>query len=209
MIFVRKTLKYAILTNTSRYLKNSIKTLRTVITGMDLCEVVERLESYAPLSLAESWDNVGLLVEPSSTEHLIDTIILANDLTESVIDEAIHKKANLIFSYHPPIFAPLKTLTRKSWKERVILKAIENKIAIYSPHTAFDAVKGGVNDWLARGLGKGEVSPLQNALVHDNLRTHKVNVVISKHHGQSVIDELVTNLTQKLNNVDVNVRENM
>ncbi|EDO39288.1 predicted protein [Nematostella vectensis] len=126
---------------------------------MDLKEVVSNLESWAPTSLAEKWDNVGLLVEPSG-QHNVRSILLTNDLTEKVLQEAIEKRANMIISYHPPIFVPLKRLTSKSFKERIIVKAIEERIAIYSPHTAFDAVFGGVNDWLAKGLGRGSVDPI-------------------------------------------------
>lgn len=131
---------------------------------MELKDVVTSLELFAPTSLAEKWDNVGLLVEPTSTQE-VESILLTNDLTEKVLDEAIEKKVQMIVSYHPPIFVPLKRLTSKSFKERVIVKAIEHKIAIYSPHTAFDAVHSGVNDWLATGLGKATViAPLKYSL---------------------------------------------
>ena len=136
-----------------------------------LSDVVASLKTLAPLNLAESWDNVGLLVEPSDIQR-ISTIFLTNDLTEPVLEEAISLGANFIVSYHPPIFSPLKSLTTTTFKERVILKAIEAHIAIYSPHTALDAVVGGVNDWLAAGLGEGRVKPLSFKEVgpeHSNL----------------------------------------
>eukprot|EP00058_Branchiostoma_floridae_P020393 XP_002605883.1 hypothetical protein BRAFLDRAFT_87445 [Branchiostoma floridae] len=117
----------------------------------DLTKVVTVLNGFAPPSLAESWDNVGLLVEPSPP-HEVSRMLLTNDLTEGVLAEAVHKKANFILSYHPPIFVPLKRLTQRSWKERIAVRCLENRIAVYSPHTAYDAVKGGVNDWLASGL---------------------------------------------------------
>ena len=120
---------------------------------MDLKNVVKRLNKFAPTDLAESWDNVGLLVEPTPP-HQVNTLFLTNDLTEEVLEEAIKKESNMILSYHPPIFVPLKRLTMRSEKERIIVKAIEKRIAIYAPHTSYDAVQGGVNDWLASGLGK-------------------------------------------------------
>ena len=130
-----------------------------VMKGCSLSDVVSALEKIAPLHLAEDWDNVGLLVEPSDPQR-IATIFLTNDLTEPVLEEAISLNANFIVSYHPPIFVPLKSLTTATFKERVILKAIEAHIAVYSPHTALDAVGGGVNDWLAAGVGEGKVKPL-------------------------------------------------
>lgn len=120
---------------------------------VDLKTVLTKLEKFAPLSLAEEWDNVGLLVEPTS-DFIVTKIFLTNDLTEEVLEEAIASNSNFILSYHPPIFSPLKRLTMKTEKERIIVKAIEKGIAIYSPHTAHDAARGGVNDWLLSAFGK-------------------------------------------------------
>ena len=120
---------------------------------MDLGELVTALNDFASLSLAESWDNVGLLVEPSPP-HAVSTLFLTNDLTEAVMEEAVQKKADLVLSYHPPIFTPLKRVTWKTWKERLVVRALEHRIGIYSPHTAYDAVPHGVNNWLTKGLGE-------------------------------------------------------
>ena len=82
---------------------------------MDLKEVVKKLENFAPSHLAGSWDNVGLLIEPSG-EKTVKKILLTNDLTEPVMNESLKKETDLILSYHPPIFRPLKRITSKSWK---------------------------------------------------------------------------------------------
>lgn len=96
------------------------------------------MELFAPTKFAEKWDNVGVLVEPSS-EQDIKKILLTNDLTENVMEEALKHEVNMIVSYHPPIFSGLKRLTQENWKERIIVKCIENRIALYSPHTSWDA----------------------------------------------------------------------
>uniref|UniRef100_A0A069DRD8 NIF3-like protein 1 n=1 Tax=Panstrongylus megistus TaxID=65343 RepID=A0A069DRD8_9HEMI len=116
-------------------------------TGFKLSAVVEVLEQFADPRLAAKWDNVGLLIEPA-TSTLVKNIMLTNDLTERVLEEAVEKKINLIISYHPPIFVSLKRITQQSWKERIVAKCLENRIAVYSPHTSWDAVYGGVTDWL-------------------------------------------------------------
>lgn len=85
------------------------------MSTLALSSVVEELNRLAPLFLAESWDNVGLLVEPSQPKS-VGKILLTNDLTEPVMKEAISSSVDLIYSYHPPIFAPLKRLTSSSWK---------------------------------------------------------------------------------------------
>ena len=120
---------------------------------MDLKDVLQVMEQLAPLSLAESWDNVGLLVEPSKCRP-IKTILLTNDLTVAVMEEAEAMICDLIVSYHPPLFRPIKRLVQKDWKQLLAVRAIESGMAIFSPHTSWDSVKGGVNDWLVGGLGK-------------------------------------------------------
>lgn len=122
-------------------------------------ELIMAFESFAPTSLANDWDNVGLLV--GSPEWPADRILLTIDLTEAVLQEAIEMDTQAIVSYHPPIFEPLTSITNKSFKERVVLDAITHKIAIYSPHTSLDVASGGVNDWIVDGIGEGDVRALR------------------------------------------------
>lgn len=145
--------------------------------GMELQRIVSELHKMYPPCLAEDWDNVGLLVEPSNhVQQLVNHIVLTNDLTEEVMEE-IEKtvpKAGLIIAYHPPIFRPLKTLTSSTAKERIIVKALESRIAIYSPHTSADSVYGGVNDWLADGLGDGVTKPLKPVAPQYNVKASQL-----------------------------------
>lgn len=126
--------------------------MTNTVIGMQLNEVVSRLQTYAPLSLAATWDNVGLLVEPSAPLQ-VSNLLLTNDLTQEVMEEALKVKANMIIAYHPPIFQPIKRLTQKTWKERLIVMCMENRIAVYSPHTTYDALCYGINDWLIAPFG--------------------------------------------------------
>lgn len=135
--------------NRPSLLKKFIKSISTtgiakmsgVVEGVTLEDVVNKLDKHAPLSIAESWDNVGLLLEPSSP-HIVSHMFLTNDLTEGVLNEALDKGVDMIFSYHPPIFTSIKRITQNKWKDRLIIKCLENRIAIYSPHTSYDNVKG-------------------------------------------------------------------
>ncbi|XP_057681539.1 NIF3-like protein 1 isoform X1 [Corythoichthys intestinalis] len=131
---------------------------------MELKDILKVLEELAPLSLAEPWDNVGLLVEPSKPRP-VKNVLLTNDLTEPVMEEARTRSCDLIVSYHPPIFRPIKSLVQKDWKQRLAIQAVEAGIAVFSPHTSWDSVNGGVNDWLVGGLGGGQVSVLNQANV--------------------------------------------
>ena len=70
------------------------------------------------------------------------------------MNEAIQMKADMILSYHPPLFQKFKRLLQSDWKQRVAIKCIENRIAVYSPHTSYDALLNGVNDWLISPFSK-------------------------------------------------------
>jgi dinuclear metal center YbgI/SA1388 family protein len=111
--------------------------------NLTLTDIATYLESIAPLSLQESYDNSGLQVGLPGQE--IHSALIAVDVTEDVLDEAIDKKCNLIVSHHPLIFNGLKKLTGRTFVERIILKAIKNDIAIYAGHTNFDSIQSGVN----------------------------------------------------------------
>lgn len=104
----------------------------------------------------------------------IKKIMLTNDLTESVMEESIKENVNLIVSYHPPIFSGLKRLTQSSWKERIVVQCIENKIALYSPHTAWDVVRSGVNDWLAQALPIETSEPVMPHFQNPNIGAGRI-----------------------------------
>ena len=127
---------------------------------MKLEAVIEALENIVPLHLAEEWDNVGLLINPLRPRN-VRTILLTIDLTDAVAEEAIASGIDLIVTYHPVLFRPASRLDAASAGDRAVMRLIQKNIAVYSPHTALDAVLGGVNDWLADGVGEGEVSILK------------------------------------------------
>ncbi|PIE50719.1 MAG: Nif3-like dinuclear metal center hexameric protein [Flavobacteriales bacterium] len=118
---------------------------------MKLKEVIAKIEERIAIRQAESFDNVGLLC--GNKEREVTGILVCHDALESVVDEAIAQKTNLIVCFHPIIFSGLKSLTGKNYVERAVIKAIENKIAIYAIHTAFDNDYFGVNYQICNELG--------------------------------------------------------
>jgi dinuclear metal center YbgI/SA1388 family protein len=130
---------------------------------MELTQVVGMLEQLAPLRLAADWDNVGLLLEPREP-RAVRRVLLTIDLNEAVLREALQQHSELIVAYHPPIFSGVKRLTRSNAMERALLGAISAGVAVYSPHTALDAVSDGVNDWLADAFGPSQRSALEPAI---------------------------------------------
>ena len=114
-------------------------------------EIIQKLETFAPPSLQESYDNSGLIV--GNISEKVKGVLVSLDTTEAVVDEAIQKGCNLIISHHPIIFKGLKKITGANYIERVIISAIKNNIAIYAMHTNLDNVKHGVNKMIANRLG--------------------------------------------------------
>ncbi len=140
------------------------------------------MHTIAPLDYAEDWDKVGLLVGDSA-RSLAGPVLLTIDLSEAVMNEAIRLKAGAIIAYHPPIFEPLSRITDATPRQRVILRALEHHVAIYSPHTALDAISGGVTDWLCEGLSgstkQGHIAGDCRALSPNEHQPHTQQVKIA------------------------------
>lgn len=118
---------------------------------MTINEIISEIENFAPLAYQESYDNCGLITGDKKAE--CTGVLLSLDCIESVVEEAIENKCNLIISHHPIVFSGLKKITGNSYVERTIIKAIKNDIAIYAAHTNIDNVTNGVNYKIAEKLG--------------------------------------------------------
>jgi len=118
---------------------------------MIIKDITDYLEELAPLNYAEDFDNVGLLIGNYSDS--VTGVLVTLDTLEKTVEEAITKKCNLIVSFHPIIFGGIKKLNGNSYVERVVLKAIQNDIAIYATHTALDNSKNGVSAKISEVLG--------------------------------------------------------
>jgi dinuclear metal center YbgI/SA1388 family protein len=115
-----------------------------------LSQISALLDSKAPCGIKMDFDNVGLLVGDPAWD--IEKILIALDVTEDVIGEAIAMGAGLIVTHHPVIFS-MKTATPETPTGKRVLMLAENKIAAICMHTNLDAVTGGVNDALASAAG--------------------------------------------------------
>ncbi|KAF3025080.1 hypothetical protein G7054_g13176 [Neopestalotiopsis clavispora] len=123
--------------------------------------VIEAINKLYPKALADSaWDNTGLLLDQAQDARLTaqteNVVLLTNDLSAAVVDEALRVKASVIVSYHPVIFRGLKSLTNAVPMESSLLRLIAAGVAVYCPHTAVDAAHGGLNDWLCDIVVNGQ-----------------------------------------------------
>lgn len=114
---------------------------------------------YAPLWLAEEWDNVGLIVGDRATP--VSRIMTCLTLTPDVVAEAVGSRAELIVSHHPMPFRPVSKVTADQTVGRLLLQLAAAGIAVYSPHTALDSAANGINQMWADQLSLSDVQPLR------------------------------------------------
>jgi len=135
----------------------------TIIQNENMSEkiknIINIIETYAPVSYQESYDNAGLTIGDANAT--VESVLVCIDITEAIVDEAIAKGAGLIISHHPLIFSSIKKITGSNYVERCIIKAIQHSIAIYSAHTNLDAVLNGVNAKIAEKIGLINLQCLQ------------------------------------------------
>lgn len=123
-----------------------------------ITELLQILDSFAPVALAEKWDNVGLLV--GSPDNSVSSILIGLDPTTALVDEAIALSADTIITHHPVIFKPLSAINTSDPTGRLLQKALSSNLNIIGAHTNLDSAVDGVNDVLGNGLGLTDLVPL-------------------------------------------------
>ena len=121
-------------------------------------DILQYVESLAPLALKMEWDNVGLLCGSRSTP--VTKVLVALDPFEHVCQEAADWSAELVVTHHPLIFRPLNAITDETSVGRGILTLCRHGISAINAHTNLDCAEGGVNDVLARKLGLSDIAVL-------------------------------------------------
>ena len=122
-------------------------------------KIIRKIEEFYPRSLAESWDNPGLLAGRGDRE--VHTVVIALDVSRRVVDLAVREHADLILSHHPLIFGSIKSVNDETFLGRKLLDLIENKISCYAMHTNFDIARNGMAYIAAEKLGLADFTPLE------------------------------------------------
>lgn len=126
---------------------------------MRVRDITAVLESFAPLSIQEKWDNSGLCI--GSPDQEVHGVLVGFDCTPALVDEAVATGADLIVTHHPLIFGGLKRIAPEDPVGRAVIKAVRAGIAVYAAHTTADKVPDGVSWAMARRLGLEHVSVLE------------------------------------------------
>ncbi|CAG35363.1 Nif3-like dinuclear metal center hexameric protein [Desulfotalea psychrophila] len=121
-------------------------------------DILESIEGDAPKSLAESWDNVGLLV--GDKERQVKRVLVGLDPTTSLLAEAIELGADTVITHHPVIFHPLSAIDTSTPVGIIIEQALLHKISLIASHTNLDSAASGVSQALAIALGLEKCCPL-------------------------------------------------
>jgi dinuclear metal center YbgI/SA1388 family protein len=158
-------------------------------------QILDILQSIAPLQLSEDWDNVGLLIGWSDSD--IRRVMTTLDVTDATLQEAIERKADLIVSHHPLPFRPLKAITTDTLSGRLICKALQHRISIYSPHTAWDNTSGGINDQLGDIIGMIDRKPMTPSLKMPSLGSARIGTLAKP----STIADLVEQLKSTISDI--------
>ncbi len=125
--------------------------------------IADVLGELAPLALAESWDNVGLLLGDRSSP--VERVMTCLTLTPRTVIEAVERKVDLVVAHHPLPFRPVGTVTTDDYTGRLLWQLASNSVAVYCPHTAWDSASKGVNAQLAEMLSLSSVVPMQPSVV--------------------------------------------
>ncbi len=169
--------------------------------SVKISELTNIVESLAPVGYAYKWDNVGLQL--GSKNDNIKRALTTLEVTEAVLDEAIENNVDMIISHHPMIFSPLKKIIKEDLKGKLIYKAIQNNIAIYSTHTNIDIAPGGLNDYIANLLEIRDVEILEETDKSINPIDNEISINgigrVGKLEKSRTLEELIVVIKKQIN----------
>jgi len=130
--------------------------------------IEQRVHALAPPALAESWDNVGLLV--GDPAQAVTTVLVALDASPSVLDQAAACGAQMLVVHHPLLFAPVKRLVEDDGSARLARRLVREERSLLAAHTNLDSAPRGLNQYVAELLGLRDLQPLIPTGVHPLLK---------------------------------------
>lgn len=148
--------------------------------------VIQYMEQLAPKHVAMPDDRIGLQL--GTLQKDIHNVLIALDVNDEVVEEAIRLKVDLIIAHHAIIFRPLKQLQTDTPMGRLYEKLIKHDIAVYISHTNLDVTEGGMNDWMAEALGIENGSPIED--LHTE-QLSKLVVFVPKSHHEQVLEAIL------------------
>ncbi|RJX38293.1 Nif3-like dinuclear metal center hexameric protein [Paenibacillus pinisoli] len=149
--------------------------------------IVQYMEQLAPKHYAVENDKIGLQL--GTLNKTVHKVLVALDVTDEVVDEAIAEGANLIIAHHAIIYRPLAKLDTSTPAGKLYEKLIKNDIAVYISHTNLDVADGGVNDWLADQIGIQPDGRVCLEEIHTD-KLYKLVVFVPESHHEAVLEAI-------------------
>ena len=152
-------------------------------------EIYTYIDSFAPFSTQEKWDNSGLLT--GSMNKKVSKVLVTLDITNEVADEAAEIGAELIIAHHPVIFKPLYSLS----ENEPSCKLLKSGISAICVHTPYDVAEGGMSDILMELTGFEKTEGILE-ITGQNYKTYGFGTI-----GIASQEYQVDELAKKLKNV--------
>jgi len=156
-------------------------------------DILHVLNQFAPPSLAEDWDKVGLQV--GTIKAPVEGVLVSLDVTEEVLQDCFKQGANLLITHHPLFLRDLKRSDRLALPRRLIRSALRKRIQILSFHTNLDSTEEGLNDLLSEKLDLKKVIPFLPA---GGLRKTKAGLGRIGHIKKSKLKAFVRTVARSL-----------
>jgi dinuclear metal center YbgI/SA1388 family protein len=153
--------------------------------SVSLDRICQALSRVAPLKLAESWDNVGLLV--GDRAQSISKVMTCLTVTPTVAEEAIQADAGLVVTHHPIPFRPLGRITCDTTTGQILWRLIGAGVGVYSAHTAFDSAADGINQTWAEALKLTSIEPINDPTPENELGSGRRGVLPNSMTAREVI----------------------
>ncbi|WP_347298613.1 Nif3-like dinuclear metal center hexameric protein [Dolosigranulum savutiense] len=154
-------------------------------------DIISQIAQFAPPHLAEDWDPIGLIF--GTKDQRVSKVMVALDLDQDTLQEAIDQEIDLIVTHHPPIFNKLQTLNGEDPRRQQYIALIKHEIALYVAHTNLDAATGGVNDWLADAIEMS--SDRKIVTITQQESQYQLTVFVPEAEKQTVAEAILEHIT--------------
>ncbi len=156
--------------------------------------LLDGLNEFVPFSLAEEWDNVGLMI--GDPEAVVSGVLIGLDPCLSLLKEAVASGVNTVVSHHPLIFHPVKSINLATVEGQLISFVIRHELNVIACHTNFDLVAGGVSHILAETLGIEAGKPLVQKKCDADCGFGWIGALTTPQAGEVFLEMIARNLQQ-------------
>lgn len=161
---------------------------------MQIQKWVEEWETRVPLTLQEAWDHSGK--QFGRFAQPLRGVVFALDFSAGALQKAVEMGANLLVTHHPVLFEGVHTLHEDVPLQNLVMRALEQGIAVYATHTPWDWVDGGVNTEIAERMALRECRALRPREESDPQRAYSAGFGVYGNIEPMTLAAFARNLSQ-------------